>query len=66
MFKPGDSVNIKHTLLSGTVRRMVVSDDGLELQYLVAYKDNDGVSTERYFLEDKLVLVPVSEPTPTL
>ena len=49
MLKKGTPVKIKNTLLSGVVSRMKLSEDGEVVHYLVAYKDNEDVATERYF-----------------
>lgn len=54
MFKKGDLVSIKHTLLSGEVLDAAIGDQA-NVVYLVEYADNDGDTQQRYFEVDQLV-----------
>lgn len=55
--KIDDAVTINHTPLSGVVKGAALDADALEITYLVAYKDNDGVDQERYFVTDQITAV---------
>lgn len=52
--KLNDPVQIKHTPLTGTVQGAQVDQATLEMQYLVAYDDNDGEPQQRYFTAEQL------------
>lgn len=53
LLKPGAPV-LTHSL-SGTVKRLAVSEDGSEVQYLVAYEDPvSGEPHERFFRPEDL------------
>lgn len=52
--KKDDAVKIKHTLLTGVIAGAAVDNTTFEMQYLVAYNDNDGEPQERYFLVDQI------------
>ena len=51
-FKKGDAVEFRQQRLSGVVVGLAIIDD--EVQYLVKYKDFDGIEQERYATEDQL------------
>lgn len=53
-FKKDDAVKIKHTLLTGVIAGAAVDATTFEMQYLVAYNDNEGEAQERYFLEAQI------------
>lgn len=53
-FKKDDAVKIKYTLLTGTIAGAAVDNTTFEMQYLVAYNDNNGEPQQRYFLEAQL------------
>lgn len=56
-FKKDDAVKIKHTLLTGVIAGAAVDGTTFEMQYLVAYNDNEGEPQERYFLEAQIEAV---------
>lgn len=58
-FKKGDAVGIVHTTLTGDVMGLVLVDD--DLQYVVEYNDNDGVTQQRPFAESQITLTPTAE-----
>lgn len=49
-FKIDDQVTIKCSPLTGVVKGAAIDPTTLEVQYLVAYNDNDGEPQERYFV----------------
>lgn len=53
-FKKDDAVKVKYTLLEGTITGAAVDATTFEMQYLVAYTDNEGQPQERYFLEAQI------------
>lgn len=53
-FKKDDAVKIKHTLMTGVIAGAAVDGTTFEMQYLVAYNDNNGEPQERYFLVDQI------------
>lgn len=48
-FQIDDQVTIKCSPLNGVVKGASIDQTTLEVQYLVAYTDNDGEPQERYF-----------------
>lgn len=54
MFKKGDLVSIKHTLMSGVVQDAAIGDQA-NVVYLVEYEDINGETQQRYFEVDQLV-----------
>ena len=56
MLKSGTPVRIKGSVHDGTVKRAILNEEGTEMQYLVEYEDQDGVTQERYFLEAQFVV----------
>lgn len=54
MFKKGDSVGIKNSLLQGTVLDASIGDQA-NIVYLVEYADFEGETQARYFEVDQLV-----------
>lgn len=54
MFKAGTPVRQIVKPVEGTVKRLVVVDEGTELEYLVEYKDSNGETTERHFKENEI------------
>jgi hypothetical protein len=53
MFKKGDLVKVKHTLMSGEVIDAAIGDQA-NVMYLVGYTDNDGEAQQRYFEVDQI------------
>jgi hypothetical protein len=53
-FPLGSTVKINAIAPEGPVTKIRFNDDGL-IEYLVTWVDIDGVSQERWFLEDSLV-----------
>lgn len=51
-----DNVKVKFSTLSGTVKGASVDQTTLNVEYLVAYDDNEGIAQQRYFTEDQLEL----------
>lgn len=54
-FKKGDPVTVKGTTLAGVVETLAIVDD--EVQFCVAYTDNDGEPQMRYFADAQLLAV---------
>jgi hypothetical protein len=55
-FPLGSIVKVKVNVPEGPINKIRFNDDGL-IEYLVSWVDADGVSQERWFLEDSLVAV---------
>lgn len=55
-FPLGSTVKANVTVPEGPVKKIRFNDDGL-IEYLVSWVDAEGVSQERWFLEDSLVAV---------
>jgi hypothetical protein len=53
-FPVGSTVKINAIVPEGPVKKIRFNDDSL-IEYLVTWVDIDGVSQERWFLEDSLV-----------
>lgn len=53
-FPLGSTVKINTIVPEGPITKIRFNDDGL-IEYLVTWVDIDGVSQERWFLEDSLV-----------
>lgn len=53
-FKKGDVVKLKAVVPTGPVTKMRMDEDGI-VSYLVEWTDADGVTQERWFVEDDLV-----------
>jgi hypothetical protein len=54
MFKKGDRVKVKNSLVEGKVLLGRVDDDGETLRHLVEYQDFEGIFHERWFLPTEL------------
>lgn len=52
-FKIGQKVKLTSVVPQGPVLQLSVTPEG-DIQYLVEYKDTDGVAQERWFKEDEL------------
>ena len=55
-FKIGQEVKVASIVPQGPVLSLAVTPEG-DIQYLVEYKDADGVAQERWFKEDELASV---------
>ena len=55
-FKIGQEVKVASIVPQGPVLSLDVTPEG-DIQYLVEYKDADGVAQERWFKEDELASV---------
>lgn len=55
-FPLGSTVKVKVIVPEGPVKKIRFNDDGL-IEYLISWVDVDGISQERWFLEDVLVAV---------
>ena len=56
MFKKGDQVAVKNSVLRGQIIGAAVDGD-LNVSYLVEYTDLEGVVQQRYFLNDEIEAV---------
>lgn len=56
MFKTGDSVNVKNSLLTGEVQGAAVNEQS-DFCFLVEYTDFDGEVKQRYFKLEELEAV---------
>lgn len=54
MFKVGTPVRQIVKPIEGRVKRLVVVDEGKELEYLIEFKGADGAVTERHFKEHEI------------
>ena len=55
-FKVGQEVQLITVIPEGPVMQLTVDQEG-NIEYLVAYKDSDGVFQSRWFKEDELIAV---------
>jgi hypothetical protein len=56
MLKVGTPVQVPVRIVQGTVKKLDAKDDGERVEYLVAYLDEAGAPTERWFREEQLVV----------
>ena len=56
MFKKGDQVAVKDSVLCGNVIGAAVDGD-LNVSYLVEYADLDGITQQRYFPNEEIEAV---------
>ena len=54
MYKKGDRVRVKSVVPEGPVVALRMTEDGV-IYYLVEWTDTDGLSLQRWFIEDQLM-----------